>query len=289
MGWRPTNYLKEGELDNTVPGKVTGWIRFAGLKEDVNLDLQGDFHRDIRGAKIHFLGRGRDGPEAEKYMEGFSQSQLGKVGDMTAGLPPQDYLDYPYIEWYSEANGRIVVELEPNQVHLIGTPLPAEKTEPISRADQWRNMGEYLGHVAKSLDASPDGAACRSTAQQEKPVRGNSSQEKGRRMKLITREIRVKLPPLYAQEKLGAKAIAYLKLFTPDSGWTWYITEYDGKDMLFGLVDGQDKELGYVSLSELESVRGPMGLPIERDIHWQPRTLEEIAPEMFRSVAAAEH
>ena len=51
----------------------------------------------------------------------------------------------------------------------------------------------------------------------------------------------------------------------------------------FGLVDGQEKELGYVALSELESVRGPMGLPIERDLWWKPRSLEEIAPEMFRS------
>ena len=83
--------------------------------------------------------------------------------------------------------------------------------------------------------------------------------------------------------------MAYGKFFSPSGRWTWYITEYDGKDMLFGLVDGQDKELGYVSLSELESVRGPMGLPIERDIHWQPKTLEEIAPEMFRPAVPAEH
>ena len=34
---------------------------------------------------------------------------------------------------------------------------------------------------------------------------------------------------------------------------------------------------------ELEEVRGPMGLPIERDLYWQPKTLEEIAPEMFNN------
>ena len=49
----------------------------------------------------------------------------------------------------------------------------------------------------------------------------------------------------------------------------------------FGLVDGHVKELGYFSLAELESVNGPLGLPIERDLRWQPKTLEEIAPEMF--------
>ncbi len=50
----------------------------------------------------------------------------------------------------------------------------------------------------------------------------------------------------------------------------------------FGLVEGHEKELGYFLLSELEGVRGPMGLPIERDLYWQPKTLEEIAPEMFK-------
>jgi len=103
-------------------------------------------------------------------------------------------------------------------------------------------------------------------------------------MKLLTKKIREKLPALYSQEKLGSKAIAYVKFFTPDSNWTFWATEFDGKDTFFGLVDGHEKELGYFSLTELESVRGPMGLPIERDLYWQPKTLEKIAPELFRSI-----
>ena len=101
-------------------------------------------------------------------------------------------------------------------------------------------------------------------------------------MKLLTKEIRKKLPPLYSQEELGAKAVVHLKLFTPDSSWTFWATEFDGKDTFFGLVDGQCKELGYFSLAELESARGPLGLPIERDLYWRPKTLDQIAPEMFR-------
>ena len=102
-------------------------------------------------------------------------------------------------------------------------------------------------------------------------------------MKLLTEELRKKLPSLYAQEKLGGKAIAHLKLFTPASSWTWWATEFDGKDLFFGLVEGHVKELGYFSLSELEAFKGPMGLGIERDLHWQPKTLDEIAPELFAS------
>ena len=102
-------------------------------------------------------------------------------------------------------------------------------------------------------------------------------------MKLLTQEIRRQLPPLYSQEDKGGKAIVYVKFFTPDSNWTWLITEFDGEDTFFGLVEGHEKELGYFSLKELESVRGPMGLPIERDLYWKPKTLEEIAPELFKS------
>ena len=100
-------------------------------------------------------------------------------------------------------------------------------------------------------------------------------------MQLMTEELRKKLPPLDSQDGLGGKAIAYGKWFTPDAGWTFYATEFDGKDTFFGLVDGHERELGYFSLAELQKVRGPMGLPIERDLHWKPKTLREIAPEMF--------
>jgi hypothetical protein len=152
MAWRPTPYLMEGELDNTAPGKVTGWIQFAGMAERVTFDLIGDFHRDIRGAKIHFVGQGRhDAPDAAGRMHGMATRQTGKAGDITAGLPPRDYVDYPYVEWYSQQNGRVVLELEPEQVQIIGAPLPASETEPISREAQNRNLGEFLCGIAQSL------------------------------------------------------------------------------------------------------------------------------------------
>ena len=100
-------------------------------------------------------------------------------------------------------------------------------------------------------------------------------------MDLLPDELRRKLPKLYDQEKLGADAIAYAKYFTPDSSWTWYATEFDGKDTFFGLVDGFEKEMGYFSLLELKAARGPLGLPIERDLYWKPRTLKEIGPDLF--------
>ena len=103
-------------------------------------------------------------------------------------------------------------------------------------------------------------------------------------MELMTTAVRQALPPLGAQDQLGGKAVAHVKFFTPDGSWTWYATEFDGEDMLFGLVDGHVKELGYFSLSELREVRGALGLPIERDLYWTPKTLDEIAPELFHEI-----
>jgi hypothetical protein len=94
--------------------------------------------------------------------------------------------------------------------------------------------------------------------------------------KLLTKEILGKIPPLYSQEKLGDAAIAYVKFFTPWSNWTWYATEFDGQDQFFGLVVGQETELGYFSLAELQSIRGPAGLRIERDTSWRPTPLSQI-------------
>ena len=63
-----------------------------------------------------------------------------------------------------------------------------------------------------------------------------------------------------------------VKLFTPDANATWLLTEMDPAepDRLFGLVDlGLGfPELGYCSLAEIRALRGPLGLPVERDQHF---------------------
>jgi len=95
-------------------------------------------------------------------------------------------------------------------------------------------------------------------------------------MVLLTKEVLKKLPPLYSQEEKGLDAVAVVKFFTPDSNWTWYATEFDGDDLFFGLVDGFEKEIGYFRLSELKSVKGALGLPIERDMYFKPKSLKEL-------------
>jgi len=99
-------------------------------------------------------------------------------------------------------------------------------------------------------------------------------------MMLLTKELRTKLPKLYSQEDKGLDAKALVKFFTPYSSWTWYASEFDGEDLFFGLVDGLERELGYFSLKELESLTvsfGAVEVPgVERDRNWEPKTLREL-------------
>jgi len=65
-----------------------------------------------------------------------------------------------------------------------------------------------------------------------------------------------------------------VKLFTPEAGATWLLTELDpdDPDLAFRLCDlGLGfPELGYVRLTELAAVRGRLGLPVERDVYFAP-------------------
>ncbi len=75
-----------------------------------------------------------------------------------------------------------------------------------------------------------------------------------------------------------------VKLFTPDAGCTWLLTELypDNPTIAFGLCDlGMGfPELGDVSLEELATARGTMGLPIEKDLHFTAtKTISEYARE----------
>jgi hypothetical protein len=95
-------------------------------------------------------------------------------------------------------------------------------------------------------------------------------------MKLLTKELQKKIPPLYTAEK-QKDPLVVAKFFLPWTNWTWYVLEYDPEERIFfGYVVGLDSELGYFSLDELESLRGPLGMRVERDLYWKPAPLSKV-------------
>lgn len=120
-------------------------------------------------------------------------------------------------------------------------------------------------------------------------------------MKLLTQFITEKLlrngrlqEALAEDGRADADFIPVVKLFTPDANCTWLLTELDPEepDIAFGLCDlGMGcPELGTVRISELESVRGALGLPVERDLHFAPmHTLSVYARAAWNAAAITEN
>jgi hypothetical protein len=96
-------------------------------------------------------------------------------------------------------------------------------------------------------------------------------------MKLRTQEVLKRLPSLGSQTQ--DDPIAQVKFFTPDAGRTWYATEGspEGDDFIFyGFVQGVESEWGNFALSEIQSIRGRLGMPVERDRHFHPRPMSQV-------------
>ena len=96
--------------------------------------------------------------------------------------------------------------------------------------------------------------------------------------KLIPKTLLNDIPDLYETEN-QKDPLCYVKLFTPDSNWTWYIIEFSKSDIdtCYGYVQGLENELGYFTLSELEKVHGALGLAIERDSYFKPISFSKIS------------
>ena len=109
-------------------------------------------------------------------------------------------------------------------------------------------------------------------------------------MKLLTKELEAQL--IKAEPDRPAEETPIVcKYFTPDAAATWYVCDghkiENGDWLLFGfcdLGDPQMAELGYVSLKELESIRGGLGLPVERDLYYSG-TLADVLSEYGKNWA----
>jgi len=94
-------------------------------------------------------------------------------------------------------------------------------------------------------------------------------------MELIPQELQQTIPKLYETEE-QRDPVAHIKLFL--DGWSWFITEISmDKDICFGYVISPfGSELGYISLEELASLIGSLGIGVERDVTFKPTPLSVI-------------
>ena len=128
MAWRIEQAVVRGEIDNTVEGRTTGRIWLAGCEAPLELALDGDCWRDLAGTRLRFKN---PLPQAGAETAGLAVHQYGVIGDMTASrkckVPtvseeeferlqeedqeiPHEWRNTLYLEWFSEFNGRVVIE-----------------------------------------------------------------------------------------------------------------------------------------------------------------------------------
>ena len=95
-------------------------------------------------------------------------------------------------------------------------------------------------------------------------------------MKLLTKEVLQRFEKIGSQENT-TDPIVIVKFFDPSGAGTWFATEYDpDRKVFFGYVslfNDHNNEWGSFSLDELESIRGNLGLGIERDAYGSEKTI----------------
>lgn len=96
-------------------------------------------------------------------------------------------------------------------------------------------------------------------------------------MKLMTKAIEKKAQKQYSKGSDMDQMIV-AKFFDPTGSWTWYLMNQDpdDNDYLWGIVKGNEVEVGSFSLSELTKFRGRLGIGIERDMYFKPMKAKDV-------------
>lgn len=175
MAWMIDEAVTRGEIDNTVEGRATGRIWLSGRDEPLELALEGDCWRDLAGTRLCFRN---PSPSPVQDSEELDVNQKGQVGDMTASrkskVPTvddeelrqlyEDGREIPYVwkntlylEWFSESNGRVVIETAAYELEISAHEW--EMDEDVEEAQKLANlnaMRDFMAQVIQRRDL--DGA-----------------------------------------------------------------------------------------------------------------------------------
>jgi len=174
MAWRIDEAVAHGEIDNTVEGHTTGRVWLAGRDEPLILSLDGDCWRDLAGTRLQFEN---PSPKPVPDAQALDIDQAGIVGDMTASrknkVPtvseeefhelyqndreiPYEWRNTLYLEWFSEINGRVVIEsagyiltISPHEWEMD------EDAEDAQKLANLNSMRDFMAQVIRRRE--PDG------------------------------------------------------------------------------------------------------------------------------------
>ena len=182
MAFRIHDSVVRGEIDNRVKGIVHGKIWLEGRAEPVVLELEGNAWPDLAGCLLTFTNPQKRVPDP--HLDSLHPIQRGSIGDLTASRkvrvfdlpleeamamikrkekPPEHIANCLYLEWFSEANGRVVIE-------------SADYELTIS-APEWRMTAEEDEQRARQAAAGMEGFMKKLTDAVEQQKRGQKDPE----------------------------------------------------------------------------------------------------------------
>jgi hypothetical protein len=178
MAFRIHDSVVRGEIDNRTKGIVRGRIWVHGRAEPVMLELLGNAHPDLAGCLLTFRNGLPTTPH--QHLKSLNPQQNGTVGDMTASRkvrvfdipveeaymmckrgekPPEHMANSLYLEWYSNYNGRVVIE-SADYVLEISAPewrlTPAEHEQRGQQVAELDNFTETTGAMLAASEAGEE-------------------------------------------------------------------------------------------------------------------------------------
>src|SRR5207249_9242320 len=170
MAWRIHDNVIRGEIDNREKGVIHGRIWLDGIAKPVLLELKGNACPDLAGCVLKFNNPGATVPLRKDAH--FHPLQRGSAGDLTASRkvrvfdlpfeeayamikrgeqPPEHMANSLYLEWFSEFNGRVVIESADYRVEISA---PAWRLTPEEDAQRARDAAAgFSGFMRKLNDA----------------------------------------------------------------------------------------------------------------------------------------
>ena len=167
MAFRIHDSVVRGEIDNRVKGIVRGKIWVTGRETPVILELKGNAWPDLAGCLLTFTNPLK--PVPHPHLDSLHDRQRGGIGDLTASRkvrvfdvpleqalemchrqekPPEHLANCLYLEWYSEANGRVVIE---SADYNLTISAPEWRLTPEEEAERAQQAGEGMTDFMKRL------------------------------------------------------------------------------------------------------------------------------------------
>jgi hypothetical protein len=177
MAFRIHESVVRGEIDNRVKGVVRGKIWVEGRADPMTLDLNGNAWPDLAGCLLTFTN-----PQSRirhPHLDSLHPMQRGSIGDLTASRkvrvfdvpldeafqmidrkekPPEHMANCLYLEWFSEANGRVVIESADYELSVSAPEWRLTPEEDKERAKQAAaGMDDFMRRLTQAVEKQQEG------------------------------------------------------------------------------------------------------------------------------------